>query len=58
MSATIWTTEPDGAPEITLVKILTGTPAGVGRLRDGDVVEAEVEGIGVLRNVVQAGQQG
>jgi 2-keto-4-pentenoate hydratase/2-oxohepta-3-ene-1,7-dioic acid hydratase in catechol pathway len=32
--------------------ILTGTPAGVGRLDERDVVEAEVEGIGVLRNPV------
>jgi 2-keto-4-pentenoate hydratase/2-oxohepta-3-ene-1,7-dioic acid hydratase in catechol pathway len=41
--------------------ILTGTPPGVGyardpriTLRDGDVVEVEVEGIGVLRNPVVA----
>jgi 2-keto-4-pentenoate hydratase/2-oxohepta-3-ene-1,7-dioic acid hydratase in catechol pathway len=40
--------------------ILTGTPAGVGFsrtppefLRPGDVVEAEIEGIGVLRNPVE-----
>ena len=33
--------------------ILTGTPAGVGPLRAGDVVEVEVEGVGVLRNPVQ-----
>jgi 2-keto-4-pentenoate hydratase/2-oxohepta-3-ene-1,7-dioic acid hydratase in catechol pathway len=39
--------------------ILTGTPGGVGMartppvwLRDGDVVEVEIEGIGVLRNRV------
>jgi 2-keto-4-pentenoate hydratase/2-oxohepta-3-ene-1,7-dioic acid hydratase in catechol pathway len=32
--------------------ILTGTPAGVGPLQAGDVVEVEVEGIGVLRNAV------
>jgi 2-keto-4-pentenoate hydratase/2-oxohepta-3-ene-1,7-dioic acid hydratase in catechol pathway len=32
--------------------IATGTPAGVSRLKDGDVVEVEVEGIGVLRNTV------
>lgn len=32
--------------------ILTGTPAGVGPIRHGDVVEVEVEGIGVLRNPV------
>jgi 2-keto-4-pentenoate hydratase/2-oxohepta-3-ene-1,7-dioic acid hydratase in catechol pathway len=32
--------------------ILTGTPAGVGPLVFGDRVEVEIEGIGVLRNVV------
>lgn len=32
--------------------ILTGTPSGVGPLASGDVVEVEVEGIGVLRNHV------
>ena len=32
--------------------ILTGTPSGVGPLNAGDTVEVEVEGIGVLRNVV------
>jgi len=42
--------------------ILTGTPAGVGyardpkiALKDGDVVEVVVEGIGTLRNPVAAG---
>lgn len=34
--------------------ILTGTPAGVGPLIAGDVVEVEVERIGVLRNPVVA----
>jgi 2-keto-4-pentenoate hydratase/2-oxohepta-3-ene-1,7-dioic acid hydratase in catechol pathway len=34
--------------------LLTGTPAGVGPLVAGDVVEVEVEGIGVLRNPVEA----
>lgn len=34
--------------------IATGTPAGVGPLAPGDVVEIEVEGIGVLRNPVRA----
>lgn len=33
--------------------ILTGTPAGVGPLETGDVVEVEVEGIGILRNTVK-----
>ena len=32
--------------------IATGTPAGVGRLSPGDVVEVEIEGIGTLRNPV------
>jgi 2-keto-4-pentenoate hydratase/2-oxohepta-3-ene-1,7-dioic acid hydratase in catechol pathway len=41
--------------------ILTGTPSGVGHartppvsMRDGDVVEVEIDGIGVLRNPVVA----
>jgi 2-keto-4-pentenoate hydratase/2-oxohepta-3-ene-1,7-dioic acid hydratase in catechol pathway len=33
--------------------LLTGTPEGVGKLEDGDVVEVEVEGVGVLRNEVR-----
>ena len=33
--------------------ILTGTPAGVGTLTDGDTVEIEIEGIGKLRNPVK-----
>jgi 2-keto-4-pentenoate hydratase/2-oxohepta-3-ene-1,7-dioic acid hydratase in catechol pathway len=33
--------------------ILTGTPAGVGRMVDGDVVEIEVSGIGILSNPVR-----
>jgi 2-keto-4-pentenoate hydratase/2-oxohepta-3-ene-1,7-dioic acid hydratase in catechol pathway len=32
--------------------VLTGTPAGVGPLVDGDVVDVEIEGIGVLHNRV------
>jgi 2-keto-4-pentenoate hydratase/2-oxohepta-3-ene-1,7-dioic acid hydratase in catechol pathway len=32
--------------------IATGTPSGVGPLKKGDVVEIEVEGIGILRNSV------
>ncbi len=35
--------------------IATGTPAGVSRLRDGDFVEVEIEGLGVLRNSVRSG---
>jgi acylpyruvate hydrolase len=41
--------------------LLTGTPAGVGAgrkpqvfMKDGDTVEVEIEGIGVLRNVLKA----
>jgi 2-keto-4-pentenoate hydratase/2-oxohepta-3-ene-1,7-dioic acid hydratase in catechol pathway len=34
--------------------IATGTPAGVGPLTDGDTVEVEVEGVGMLRNYVKS----
>ena len=34
--------------------IATGSPPGMGPLVDGDVVEVEVQGIGVLRNHVKA----
>lgn len=34
--------------------ILTGTPAGVGALKDGDEVVVSIEGLGELRNRVQA----
>ena len=34
--------------------ISTGTPLGVGAVEPGDIVEIEIEGIGVLRNPVQA----
>jgi 2-keto-4-pentenoate hydratase/2-oxohepta-3-ene-1,7-dioic acid hydratase in catechol pathway len=33
--------------------ILTGTPAGVGPLAAGDIVEVEVPGVGVLRTPVE-----
>lgn len=33
--------------------VATGTPAGVGPLRDGDVVEVEIPGVGVLSNPVR-----
>lgn len=33
--------------------IATGTPAGVGPLRDGDVVEVEIPGVGILSNPVR-----
>ena len=32
--------------------ILTGTPAGVGVLSDNDLIEIEIEGLGVLKNFV------
>ncbi len=34
--------------------VATGTPAGVGPLVDGDVVEVEIPGVGVLRNPVRS----
>jgi 2-keto-4-pentenoate hydratase/2-oxohepta-3-ene-1,7-dioic acid hydratase in catechol pathway len=34
--------------------ISTGTPSGIGPLRDGDVVTVKVEGVGELRNPVKA----
>jgi len=43
----IMTLEPGDA-------VFTGTPAGVGRLHEGDVVEVEIGGVGVLRNPVRA----
>jgi 2-keto-4-pentenoate hydratase/2-oxohepta-3-ene-1,7-dioic acid hydratase in catechol pathway len=33
--------------------ILTGTPAGVGPLTEGDIVEVSIEGIGILKNLVK-----
>jgi 2-keto-4-pentenoate hydratase/2-oxohepta-3-ene-1,7-dioic acid hydratase in catechol pathway len=36
--------------------IATGTPAGVGRLNPGDVVEVEIPGVGVLSNPVVAAE--
>ncbi len=38
--------------------ISTGTPAGVGNLTPGDVVEIEIENVGILRNPVIAQQAG
>ncbi len=32
--------------------ITTGTPAGIGPMKKGDCVEVEIEGIGILRNIV------
>ncbi len=34
--------------------VFTGTPAGIGPLADGDVVEVDIDGIGRLRNPVRA----
>ena len=34
--------------------VFTGTPAGVGALKPGDVVEVEIDGLGVLKNPVKA----
>jgi len=34
--------------------VATGTPAGVGPLVDGDVVEVEIPGVGTLRNPVRS----
>ncbi len=33
--------------------IATGTPEGVGPLHPGDIVEVEIENIGILRNPVK-----
>jgi 2-keto-4-pentenoate hydratase/2-oxohepta-3-ene-1,7-dioic acid hydratase in catechol pathway len=34
--------------------LATGTPAGVGELKDGDTVEVEIEGLSRVSNVVKA----
>jgi 2-keto-4-pentenoate hydratase/2-oxohepta-3-ene-1,7-dioic acid hydratase in catechol pathway len=34
--------------------IFTGTPSGVGQLKDGDEVSVEIEGLGEIKNKVQA----
>jgi 2-keto-4-pentenoate hydratase/2-oxohepta-3-ene-1,7-dioic acid hydratase in catechol pathway len=46
-ASSVWTLLPGDV-------ILTGTPAGVGPLRDGDTVEIEISGIGTLSNPVRA----
>lgn len=38
--------------------IATGTPAGVGPLRPGDVVEVEIPGVGLIRNPVATEEEG
>jgi 2-keto-4-pentenoate hydratase/2-oxohepta-3-ene-1,7-dioic acid hydratase in catechol pathway len=47
-TASIMTLEPGDV-------IMSGTPAGIGPLEAGDVVEVEVEGVGTLRNPVAGG---
>jgi 2-keto-4-pentenoate hydratase/2-oxohepta-3-ene-1,7-dioic acid hydratase in catechol pathway len=37
--------------------IFTGTPAGVGELKDGDDVSVEIEGLGMIKNKVKAEAQ-
>ena len=34
--------------------IMTGTPGSPGDVHDGDTVEVEIEGIGILRNPIKA----
>ena len=38
--------------------LLTGTPAGVGRLESGDTVQVEIEGLGMLENPVLGPEPG
>jgi len=38
--------------------VLTGTPAGTGPLQEGDVVEVEIPGVGILRNPVRRESRG
>ena len=33
--------------------IITGTPAGIGPVKKGDVMQVKIEGIGVLENRVE-----
>ncbi|MCX7795230.1 MAG: fumarylacetoacetate hydrolase family protein [bacterium] len=35
--------------------IATGTPSGIAPIKPGDVIEAEIEGIGILKNIVIEG---
>jgi 2-keto-4-pentenoate hydratase/2-oxohepta-3-ene-1,7-dioic acid hydratase in catechol pathway len=37
--------------------IFSGTPAGIGPLKEGDLVEVEIEGLGKLVNPVAAQKQ-
>ena len=45
-ASSVWTLLPGDV-------ILTGTPAGVGPIVDGDTVEVEITGIGTLSNPVR-----
>jgi 2-keto-4-pentenoate hydratase/2-oxohepta-3-ene-1,7-dioic acid hydratase in catechol pathway len=45
-ASSVWTLLPGDV-------ILTGTPAGVGPIVDGDVVEVEISGLGTLSNTVR-----
>jgi 2-keto-4-pentenoate hydratase/2-oxohepta-3-ene-1,7-dioic acid hydratase in catechol pathway len=38
--------------------IATGTPAGIGPMKAGDVVEVEIEGLGTLKNHCEADPRG
>jgi 2-keto-4-pentenoate hydratase/2-oxohepta-3-ene-1,7-dioic acid hydratase in catechol pathway len=46
-ASSVWTLLPGDV-------ILTGTPAGVGRLVAGDSVEVEIPGLGILTNPVRS----
>jgi len=50
-SSSVMTLEPGDV-------ILTGTPAGVGILKDGDQVEVSIEGIGTLKNPILTDRRG
>ena len=45
--------EPVAAPLEPGDLLFTGTPAGVGELKNGDEVVVEIEGLGVLKNPVR-----
>lgn len=51
----VWTLISFASKSMTLLPgdvLVTGTPAGVGPLKDGDVCEVEIEGLATLRNPV------
>jgi 2-keto-4-pentenoate hydratase/2-oxohepta-3-ene-1,7-dioic acid hydratase in catechol pathway len=49
--STVMTLEPGDV-------ILTGTPAGVGQIQAGDIIDVDIEGIGVLSNPVAVEPEG